>query len=225
MELLVAGCIAFFVTHVGISSTPLRSMMQNTMGAQPYLGVYSVISFATLGLMIYGYGQVPHVDYIWYPSETAYKVTKVMMVLGVVLLVMGTMTKNPTQVMMDKAVEEELAGLLKITRHPIQWGILIFAIAHIIANGDIASLMMFGSLAAVSFFGMLSMDARKRQEDSEHWRSFMTTTSMVPFLAIVQGKAKLSLGELNWAAFVAGVGLYAVIYWLHDMISGGVSLF
>ena len=79
MELLIVGCLAFLATHLGISGTPLRAVLQNALGESPYLGVYSLLSFGSLGLMIYGYGQVPHADFLWYPSETAYKVTKVVM--------------------------------------------------------------------------------------------------------------------------------------------------
>ena len=224
MAWLIAGCLAFLVTHLGVSGTPLRAALQDALGAQPYLGIYSVLAFVSLGLMIYGYSQVPHVDFIWFPSQAAYMVTKAFLLISLVVLVMGALTKNPTQVMNEAALDHEVSGMLKITRHPIQWGILLFAIGHIIANGDTASLMFFGTFALVSFFGMVSMDQRKRQESDPRWDNFMKNTSMVPFAALIAGRQTFTAADINWMGLLAGLGLYAAVYWMHGLVSGGASL-
>ena len=195
------------------------------LGATPYLGVYSLLSLAGLGLMIYGYGQVPHTDFLWYPTVSAYKVTKVLLLLSLVTVVMGSLVKNPTAVMSEQALENDISGMLKITRHPVQWAILLFATGHLIANGDVASILFFGTLMLLSFFGMLSMDARRRKEADPRWKSFMEKTSMVPFAAMVAGRLRFTLADINWMGLVAGLSLYVAVYWLHDMVSGGVSLF
>ena len=57
MDILAAACMAFFLTHLGISGTPLRSFLHGRLGGNAYLGIYSVVSFLTLGLMIYGYSE------------------------------------------------------------------------------------------------------------------------------------------------------------------------
>jgi uncharacterized membrane protein len=225
MELLIAGCAGFLLIHLGISGTPLRGVAQNMLGEGGYLGVYSVLSLAALILMIYGYNQVPHAEFIWYPSAIAYKFTKVLVLLALLLLVMGSLVKNPTAVASEDALDNEISGMLKVTRHPVQWAILLFAIGHIIANGDVASLLMFGTLATLSLLGMFSMDARRRKEEDPRWQVFMEKTSMVPFAALIAGRLKFTMADLNWTGLVAGAGLYAAAYWLHDMISGGVSLF
>jgi uncharacterized membrane protein len=149
----------------------------------------------------------------------------VLLFIALVTLVSGTLTKNPTQVMGDAALDNEISGMLKITRHPIQWGILLFAIGHLIANGDTASVFFFGTFVLVSLAGMFSMDARKRQEEDPRWQQFMQQTSMVPFAAIVSGRLSFTAADINWMGLVAGIGLYAAVYWLHDMVAGGVSLF
>ena len=114
--------------------------------------------------------------------------------------------------------------MLKITRHPVQWGILLFAIAHLIVNGDVASLWLFGTLATLSFVGMFSMDARRRRETDPRWQSFMAQTSMMPFAAVAAGRQKLLASDINWMGLGVGVALYALIYFFHDSVSGGVSL-
>ena len=200
-------------------------MLRSRLGAAPYVGIYSLISLATFALMIYGYAQVAHADFIWYPSEAAYRIAEVLVLVAIVLLVMAVLVKNPTAVMMEEAVEDDPAGLLKITRHPIQWAILIFCDRPI--SSPMAILLpsgCSGTLGAVSLFGMLSMDVRRNREESEHWKRFMSTTSMVPFLAIFKGRTTLSPRELNWPAALAACVVYALVYWLHHLVSGGVSL-
>jgi len=224
VELLIVGCIAFLVFHLGISGTRLRSILQDRLGADVYLGVYSVVSLAAFGLMIYGYSQVSEADVVWYGTPNLIKLTKVMVLMAIVLMVMGLMTPNPTMVKAEFALANEITGMLKITRHPVQWGILLFAIAHLIVNGDVASLWLFGTLATLSFVGMFSMDARRRRETDPRWQSFMAQTSMMPFAAVAAGRQKLLASDINWMGLGVGVALYALIYFFHDSVSGGVSL-
>ena len=225
MTLLVAACLVFILLHLGIAGSPVRGMLIGAMGEGPYLGLFSLATAVTLGAMIYAYGSVPHADWVWMPSETAYKITKVLLLISLLSIVLGTMTRNPTAVKMEDAVSKELTGAIKITRHPTQWGILLFAVGHLIANGDVASIMFFGTFAIVSFLGMFSMDARKRALGGEHWDKFFATTSLVPFAAIASGRTRIAAGEFNWLAVAIGLALYVSVYWLHDMVSGGASLF
>ena len=225
MELLITGCAGFLIVHLGISGTPLRAILQSAIGEQAYLGVYSLLSFATFALMVYGYVQVHHADFLWYPTPLVFTVTKVLLLISLVTLVTGTLTPNPTMVMAEAALDNGVTGMLKVTRHPVQWGILLFAVGHLIANGDVASILFFGTLAILSFIGMFSMDARRRKETDPRSQAFMEKTSMLPFAAILSGRQKFTADDINWMGLIAGIGLYAAAYWLHDMVSGGVSLF
>jgi len=213
MDLLIAACLGFLITHLGISGTPLRGILVDKLGTNAYIGLYSLLAFVMLGFLIYAYSETPHTNFIWYPSAEIYKVTKVVV-----------FTPNPTAVMSESALDNQVAGVMKITRHPLQWGICIFSLAHLAANGDVASIWLFSTLAILSFVGMLSMDQRRRAETDDKWKSFLAQTSMVPFGAIISGKQKLTLADINWIGLVAGIALYVLIYWFHSWVSGGVSL-
>ncbi len=225
MTWLIASCLAFVLLHLGLAGTPLRGVARSALGEGAYLGLFSLLALSSLGAMIYFYSSVPHADFIWLPDATAYKVTKVILLFAIVLIVLGTMTRNPTAVKMEDAINQELPGAVKITRHPTQWGILLFATGHLIANGDKASILFFGTFALVAFVGMFSMDRRKKAIGGPEWEQFFSTTSLIPFAAILAGKAEFKAAELNWLAVLIGVALYASVYWLHDMVSGGASLF
>jgi uncharacterized membrane protein len=71
------------------------AVLLQVLGGSPGLGVYSLFSFGSLGGMIYGYVQEPHVDFIWVPSVLAYKVAKAFMLLSPVTIVMGALVKKP----------------------------------------------------------------------------------------------------------------------------------
>ena len=64
------------------------------------------------------------------------------------------------------------AGLLRITRHPFQWSVVLWAIGHIVANGDVASLLFFGSLGALSLWGSFLIDAKKARTMGADWTAF-----------------------------------------------------
>jgi uncharacterized membrane protein len=101
---------------------------------------------------------------------------------------------------------------------------LLFASAHLLANGDSASILFFGTFALLSFFGMLSMDQRRRRETDPKWQVFMNKASMVPFATLVNGRFRFTLTDINRAGLIAGFTLYAAIYWLRGLVSGGITL-
>lgn len=220
MALLVFASAAFLVTHLGVSSTPLRPTLMDRLGQNGYLGLYSLMAFATLGLMIYAYIAVPHGNFVWAPGIVETAIARALMPLAFILLLSGVMVNNPTGVGKNAPGEEPLAGIIKITRHPVQWGILLWAVAHVIANPDQASIVFFGTFALLSAVGMAGMDARRRGSGEAGWASFYATTSYVPFAAIVTGRTSLALRELAWLPIVLGVVLFIVVYVFHDWISG-----
>ncbi len=220
MELLAIAALAFLATHLGVSATPLRGVLVNSLGEGPYQGLYSLVAVVTLGLMIYAYGSVPHHDYLWLPSQGLHLLAMALMLLSSVLLAMGLLSKNPTSVGMASAVKHEIAGIFRITRHPVQWAFLLWAISHVLANGDVATIILAGTIGLVSGLGMLAIDARRRREVDADWQAFYQSTSTMPFAALIAGRTRLALGDLNWVAFAAGLALYAVFYWLHGTIAG-----
>jgi len=210
-ELLIAS-LAFLLTHLGISSTPAREWLVSLLGKKVYLIVYSLLAFGTLGAMIYTYSQVSHTDFVWLPSVPGYKIAKVIMLFAVVLLVLGTMIRNPTSMVWPDAINDEYRGVIKITRHPIQWSIVLYATAHLISNGDKASIVLFGTLGLVALLGTLAMDAKKHALNDPKWQSFLDSTSNIPFVALLSGRTRLASHDINYLALGIGITLYAAIY-------------
>src|SRR6185369_6689062 len=143
-ELALAG-VLFIGAHLGVSSTPLRASLVRAVGDRAYLGLYSLLAAVTLGFLIFAYGRASHADFLWLPTPALRAVPFVLMPIAFTFLLGGFMTRNPTAVGQEATVTQvgQGAGLVRITRHPFQWSVVLWAIGHIVANGDVASLLFF----------------------------------------------------------------------------------
>jgi uncharacterized membrane protein len=138
------------------------------------------------------------------------------------LLVGGLLTRNPSAVGQAKALKsgEPARGMLRITRHPMMWGFILWSGAHILARGELKSLVFFGTFLVVAALGALLIDRRKAATLGEDWQRFEKVTSYFPFLAIAQGRNRLDLNEIGWRNPAIGLALYAVFFWFHPSLFG-----
>jgi uncharacterized membrane protein len=219
-ELAVAG-ILFIGAHLGVSSTPLRASLVGSMGDRAYLGVYSLMAAVTLGFLIFAYNRASHADFLWIPTPGLRMVPFVLMPIAFTFMLGGFMTRNPTAVGQEGTVKQvgQGAGLVRITRHPFQWSVVLWSIGHIVANGDVASLLFFGSLGTLSLWGTFLIDSKKARTMGTDWTAFAAHTSNVPFAAIIQGRNRLVAGELV-GPIVAGLAVYAAAMWGHRWLAG-----
>jgi uncharacterized membrane protein len=219
MGLLVLATAVFIATHF-VPSTPLRPGLVAMLGDKGYLGLYSLVSLVAIGWMIWAYTGAPH-DRLWVGDE--FKVwALVLMPFSLISVVAGGMTRNPGAVRQEDALATmgEPRGILRVTRHPIQWGIALWALLHLVARGDTASLVFFGGFALLSILGTALIDARKNRTLGASWQRFASVTSNFPFAAIVQGRNQFRFEEIGWKKVLIGVGAYFVILFLHPFLFG-----
>ena len=109
-------------------------------------------------------------------------------------------------------------GVIRVTRHPMLWSFAIWAAVHIIGNGDTATIIFFGAFLVTALAGMPSIDAKLARRDWETWQAVSGGTSIVPFVAIAQGRNRFVAGELGWLmpaiAVVAWIVMLLVYPWL-----------
>ena len=211
-------------THFGMSSSSLRRRLVSVIGERGFLGVFSLVAIAALGYLIWLYNQLPRFEYLWEPSPDLYLLAKLLMPVSLILAVGGFLVKNPTNVGMEGLLAEgggsELAkGVTRITRHPFQWGVILWAVAHILANGDQASVLFFLTFMLLSGVGTVLLDRKKAATIGDDWQAYARVTSNLPFLAVVQGRNRLVLAEL-WQPLLVGLVVYGLLLWGHQWISG-----
>jgi uncharacterized membrane protein len=209
MTMLVLATAVFLATHF-ITSTPLRPALVNAMGEWPYRGLYSLVALVTLVWMAWAYAAAPR-ELLW----TGFRqIAYVLMPIAFVLIACGYW-RNPTMVGADKLLKsaDPARGVIRITRHPIMWGVMLWAAAHILARGDLKSVIFFGGFLLLALVGTLSMDGRKRANPD--WGRFAAVTSHVPFVAIAQGRNRLDLGEIGWLRPVIGLAVFFAVLAFH----------
>ena len=209
MTNLVIATAAFLATHF-VASTPLRAKLVAAMGEWPYRGLYSLFAFVTLVWMIWAYAGAEH-DHLWTGPRTP---PYVLMPLAFVLLACGYW-RNPTMVGADKLLrsEEPARGVIRITRHPIMWALMLWAGSHIAARGDLKAVVFFGGFLLLAALGTLFIDARKKANPD--WARFAAVTSNVPFLAVAQGRNRIAWREIGWLRPAIGLLVYFGVLFVH----------
>jgi uncharacterized membrane protein len=140
-----------------------------------------------------------------------------------VLAIGGFTAPNPSAVMMAAPESGwQPKGILTVTRHPVMWAFGLWALLHILANGDLASLIFFGAFALLALLGTLAIDAKKQRTwTPESWQAFSARTSNLPFVAVMQGRTRFDWRGIGWKTLAIAVALYvAIIFWLHPQVIG-----
>ena len=223
VELLLAA-VAFAGSHVLLSSAPVRGPLARALGEWPFVGLYSAISLGLFVWLVGAYGDAPLVELWAAPTGVRYLSLGVMVVASV-LVAGGLSLASPTGVPLKPAAAgAPLPGIFKVTRHPVLWGIGLWAFVHVMANGDLASLILFGSLGVLALGGTVHIDRKKRTTMGGDWRAFAGATSNVPFAAIAAGRTRVSLKEIGYGRLVAGLVLYMVLLLGHEAVIGVAPL-
>lgn len=217
---LALAAAAFTLIHLGVSGTKLRDRITAAIGLRGYMVLFSVASVGAIVWLVSAYKAAPYAATWgqlawWKPFAIA------LMLPAFLLVVVGLTTPNPTAVAQEGMVGQAPRGIVRITRHPFLVGTGLWAIVHLVGNGDVASLLFFGSLAVVSLAGTVSIDNKRRRALGDAaWDSFAKQTSIVPFAAILAGRSSLSWPELGVWRVAAGLGTYALMLGGHAHIVG-----
>jgi uncharacterized membrane protein len=147
MTILILGLILFISVHMIPSATTLKGRLVGRLGGNGYQGVYSIAALAGLGLIIYGMMQASVVP-LWSPPSWGRTVAVGLMPIAFILYVAAFVPSS----------------VKSFTRHPMVWGTVLWALLHLLANGDLASLLLFGGLGAFAVSKVLLIGARQMPE-------------------------------------------------------------
>ena len=143
MDILILGLVIFFAIHLLPSLTSMRASLKGKLGEKAYQGTFAVISFIGFGLILAGMSNAEFSP-LYEPPGWGGLVTALLMLIALYCLISF---KVKTSIRM-------------ITAHPMLWGIAAWATGHLLANGDKASVLLFGSFLTYSLFAMASGNRR-----------------------------------------------------------------
>jgi uncharacterized membrane protein len=213
---LVVACLVFLALHV-VPSTPLRPALVGALGERAYLGLFSLASLAAIVWMVIAFKAAPF-DLLW-PGLR--HLPAALMPFAFILVVGGVMTPNPTAVGAAKLLERDdpARGILRVTRHPVMWGIMLWAGVHLLARGELKSTLFFGTFLLLAAAGTVLQDRRKAQL-GEAWTRYARLTSNLPFVAIAQGRNRFVWREIGVKKIIIALVAFALFFMLHPWLIG-----
>lgn len=144
MILLLLGLALWSVVHLlPVAAPARRAAYAEKLGAGPYKAVAAVLLVASVVLMVRGYQAAEIVD-LWFPPAWTVHLNNLLMLLAFIVFTAG----------------HARAGLRRLIRHPQLAGVKIWAFAHLLVNGDLASVVLFGGLLAWAVVSMILINRR-----------------------------------------------------------------
>lgn len=131
MIYLIIGLILFIGPHLTREFGLRASLIESAPSPGAYKGIYSLVSLLGLGLIVWGKSQAGFIM-IWQPVYELRYLSHVLMIPAMVLLVAGNVP---------------CSHLRKQLRNPMLLAVLFWALSHLWSNGDLASMLLFGSFA------------------------------------------------------------------------------
>ena len=137
---LIAGLLLFFALHLVPAAPPLRSALVGRLGAARYKGIFSLLSFAALAVIVAGYAYSGPRDPLFAPPPWARAYAHPAVTLAFILFAAANMR-----------------GYLRRTlKHPMLIGVLLWSSAHFLVNGDRAGSILFGAFFAYAVVDLVS---------------------------------------------------------------------
>jgi len=220
---LIAAALLWVGVHVGIAGTRVRAAAVARLGEAGFRIGYSLVSVAAIYLLISAWQTAP-VEMLWFAPNGLRWVLAILMLPAFVLFIASVAGPNPTAAGQEKAIAAEPRGIQRITRHPMLWSFAIWALVHLLGNGDLAGLLFFGAFLVTALAGMPSIDAKLAARAPDAWPGLAAKTSILPFGAILAGRNRLALGELGWIAPVVGTVAWAALLYYHPAVFGVAAI-
>jgi len=146
---MILGLVLFLGVHTLTTRRKLRASVIASTGEGGYKIGYALVSFAGLALIVWGFAHYRATGWIdvWYPPKALKHITEGLMLPAVILVVAAYMRGR----------------IYTTVKHPMLTGIKLWAASHLLANGDLGSIILFGSFLGWAVFDRISL---KRRADS-----------------------------------------------------------
>lgn len=220
---LAAATAAFVGSHF-LLSHPLRRPLAGRLGEGPFLGLYSLVAFATFGWLVWAAIVAPAEPIYWLAPPWAWDIATIVMLFAAILLI-GSLLGNPAFPDPEGKLTApaEAKGVFAITRHPMLWSFIIWAAVHAVLWGSAANLIVAVGVAILSFFGALAQDAKKRAKLGDGWRDWEARTAFWPFAAQLSDKARWRDAIPRAHALAGGATIWLLATGAHAWLGGPVA--
>jgi len=203
----------FLFTHLLPAIRPLRTAVIGALGRRWYFALFSVVSLTATLAVLWAFLDAPYIEVWSYHPWTRWAVLLAMPV-SCVLVVVGLTTANPYSLTLNtRPFDPARPGIVGRFRHPVIWGMMVWSTVHMLPNGDVASLTLFGLLTLLNASGPGTLEKRRKSALGDvAWNNLLTTTVAPPVAALLR--------QVGIVRIVGGLALYLVLLFLHGPVIG-----
>lgn len=211
----------FVISHLLLASPVIRALLVDSIGEPLFRVLYSAVAVVLIIWIGRAYASAPVID-LWYPPTALRHLSLSLMPFACVLLVAGVSTPNPSALTGNarRSAVRGPVGITKLTRHPVMWAIGLWGILHLLANGDAAGITLFGGMTLLALGGTATQEQKKRRLLGPAWDAFARETSYLPFVALLQGRTRMTVRDIGYARIGGGIALYLVLLLSHRGLFG-----
>ncbi len=210
-----AALAVFFLSHAAPVRPPLRPRLEAILGARGFTLAYSALSLAVLVWLIAAAGRAPYVQ-LWVVAPWQAYVPLIAMLPACLILALAIARPNPFSFGGARAQDFDPArpGITRWMRHPMLVALALWAFAHLVPNGNLAHVLLFGLFGGFALLWGRLIDRRKRREMGDQWARLDAARRAGPLLP----RPARPLGAALRLA--AGVGLYWGLIAMHPYLFG-----
>ena len=208
------AAMAVFLASHGLSARPaMKTPLVRLLGRGGFTLAYSALSLALLGWLIVAAGRAPWVP-LWPLEDWIRWLAGALMLAACLVAAQALMGANPLSFVSRAApFDPERPGIAGLSRHPLLLALTLWALAHLLANGDLSHLLLFAPMAGFALAGMPMIDRRKRRQMPD-WAAQARNAPLMGW----------PRRGLPWAPMVVGVALWLGLLVLHPLVFGVTPL-
>ncbi len=219
LDWTLLAALGFVLTHVLLGTPPLRTLMRRALGEQTFVAVFSLIAATSLSTVAVSLYFAPEATINpWHQYDPRLRMLAgAIAIAGMTLALAGLPAYPKSPMAILKTTVPAPQGIGKITRHSFFVGFAIFCAAHslLLAHRGLAIMML--CLGALAAGGALFQDRKLILRHGEAYRAYMATTSIVPFLALLRGRARLDADDHIIRHFARAIVVTALMLALHPL--------
>ncbi|AWZ18881.1 NnrU family protein [Roseovarius sp. TM1035] len=166
----IAAFGGFFLSHSVPVRPKVKAWLVERLGPRGFTLGYSLLSLGVLAWVIGAAGRAPFVP-LWDWAPWQGYVTLGVMLAVCIILALAIGRPNPFSFggANNARFDPERPGIVRVTRHPMLVALALWALGHLLANGDLAHVILFGSFAGFAILGAVLIDRRKRRIMGAEW--------------------------------------------------------
>jgi uncharacterized membrane protein len=182
----------FLLAHIIPPTPAVRQFLIRVVGRRVYIVAYSLLSLVLIVWVIISALRAPYVA-LWPAEAWQVFVPLIVMPFAIWFVIGGLAESNPLSISLYSNTCNGLGPMAHITRHPVLWGFLLWALSHIPPNGNLVAVVLFTGMALLASGGFWLADRRARRRiGDKKWKELTRSTSIIPFAALARSRSSIS---------------------------------